>query len=79
MIKPDFSPLWNQSWTVNLGTDIFCSGTVAAAMESTLENVPSMAISVTSFQWRNYEFAGEIAMNIAEQAIKSNWPNSLFY
>jgi len=33
----------------NLGTDIFCSGTVAAAMEGTLENVPSMAISVASF------------------------------
>ncbi len=54
----------------NLGTDIFCSGTVAAAMEGTLENVPSMAISVASFKWKNFEFAGEIAMNIAEQAIK---------
>ena len=30
----------------NLGTDIFCSGTVAAAMEGTLENIPSMAISL---------------------------------
>ena len=41
----------------NLGTDIFCSGTVAAAMEGTLENVPSMAISVASFKWKNFEFA----------------------
>ena len=61
----------------NLGTDIFCSGTVAAAMEGTLENVPSMAISVASFKCKSFEFAGEIAMNIAEQAIKKNWPNSL--
>lgn len=61
----------------NLGTDIFCSGTVAAAMEGTLENVPSMAISVASFKWKNFEFASEIAMNIAEQAIKDSWPKSL--
>ena len=31
-----------------------CSGTVAAAMEGTLENVPSMAISVASFKWKNF-------------------------
>ena len=61
----------------NLGTDIFCSGTVAAAMEGTLENVPSMAISVAGFKWRNFEFASEIALNIAEQAIKTVWPKSL--
>lgn len=61
----------------NLGTDIFCSGTVAAAMEGTLENVPSMAISVASFKWKNFEFASEIAMNIAEQAINDSWPKSL--
>jgi len=36
-----------------------------------------MAISVASFKWKNFEFAGEIAMNIAEQAIKDNWPASL--
>ncbi len=59
----------------NLGTDIFCSGTVAAAMEGTLENVPSIAISVASFKWKNFEFASEIAMNIAEQAIKDNKEN----
>ena len=61
----------------NLGTDIFCSGTVAAAMEGTLENVPSMAISVASFKWKNFDFASKIAINIAEQAIKNNWPKSL--
>jgi 5'-nucleotidase len=46
-------------------------------MEGTLENVPSMAISVASFKWKNFEFAGEIAMNIAEQAINDSWPASL--
>ena len=61
----------------NLGTDIFCSGTVAAAMEGTLENIPSMAISLASFKCRNFEFASEVALKIAEQALKSTWPKSL--
>ena len=61
----------------NLGTDIFCSGTVAAAMEGTLENVPSMAISLASFKWKNFEFASKVAINIAEQALSDKWPKSL--
>ena len=61
----------------NLGTDIFCSGTVAAAMEGTLENIPSMAVSLASFQWKDFEFASEIALKIAEQALQSSWPKSL--
>tara|TARA_Y100001978_G_scaffold199418_1_gene213698 strand:+ start:10677 stop:11471 length:795 start_codon:yes stop_codon:yes gene_type:complete len=61
----------------NLGTDIFCSGTVAAAMEGTLENIPSMAISLASFKWRNFEFASEISLKIAEQALQGKWPKSL--
>ena len=61
----------------NLGTDIFCSGTVAAAMEGTLENVPSMAVSLASFQWKDFEFASNIALKIAEQSLKSSWPKSL--
>tara|TARA_B100000963_G_scaffold123401_1_gene107630 strand:+ start:1986 stop:2780 length:795 start_codon:yes stop_codon:yes gene_type:complete len=61
----------------NLGTDIFCSGTVAAAMEGTLENIPSMAVSLADFKWRDFEFASEIALKIAEQALKSTWPKSL--
>ena len=61
----------------NLGTDIFCSGTVAAAMEGTLENIPSMAVSLASFKWRNFDFASGVALKIAEQALKSTWPKSL--
>jgi len=61
----------------NLGTDIFCSGTVAAAMEGTLENIPSMAVSLASFKCKKFEFASEIALKIAEQAIQNTWPKSL--
>ena len=36
------------------GTDIFCSGTVAAALEGTLEGIPSLAVSITSFQCSDF-------------------------
>ena len=61
----------------NLGTDVFCSGTVAAALEGTLEGLPSLAVSIASFQWRDFNFAGELAMDIVERALKSSWPENL--
>ncbi len=61
----------------NLGTDVFCSGTVAAALEGTLASIPSLAVSVTSFQWRNFNYASKAALEIAENALKTNWPRKL--
>tara|TARA_Y100001968_G_scaffold332745_1_gene392051 strand:+ start:79 stop:879 length:801 start_codon:yes stop_codon:yes gene_type:complete len=61
----------------NLGTDIFCSGTIAAAMEGTLEKLPSLAVSIASFQWHDFSFAGELAIEIAENSLSNNWPKNL--
>ncbi len=61
----------------NLGTDIFCSGTVAAALEGTLEGIPSIAISIASFQWREFNVAGEIALNLVENILSQKWPAKL--
>tara|TARA_Y100001968_G_scaffold50139_1_gene40730 strand:- start:387 stop:1208 length:822 start_codon:yes stop_codon:yes gene_type:complete len=61
----------------NLGTDIFCSGTVAAALEGTLERIPSLAVSIASFQWRKFKFASELALDTAEKALTQNWPPNL--
>ncbi len=61
----------------NLGTDVFCSGTVAAALEGTLEGLPSLAVSIACFQWRNFQYAGELAMDVAENAIQNQWPEKL--
>ena len=60
----------------NLGTDVFCSGTVAAAMEGTLEGLPALAVSVACFQWRDFQAAAELAMDVAENALADNWPNN---
>tara|TARA_B100000579_G_scaffold378536_1_gene345287 strand:+ start:1221 stop:2009 length:789 start_codon:yes stop_codon:yes gene_type:complete len=61
----------------NLGTDIFCSGTVAAALEGTLDGIPSIAVSIASFQWKSFDFAGKLAIDIAEKGVQQNWPKNL--
>jgi 5'-nucleotidase len=38
----------------NLGTDVFYSGTVAAAMEGVLLDIPSIAVSLASYDYRDY-------------------------
>lgn len=38
----------------NLGSDVFYSGTVAAAMEGVLLGIPSLAVSLASYDYRNY-------------------------
>ena len=61
----------------NLGTDVFCSGTVAAALEGALDGIPSLAVSIASFNWKKFAFAGELTMKIAENCLSSNWPKKL--
>jgi 5'-nucleotidase len=48
----------------NLGTDIFYSGTVSAAMEGVLLGVPSLAVSLGSYDYQDFEPA---AFYIAEE------------
>ncbi len=61
----------------NLGTDVFCSGTVAAALEGTLEGIPSLAVSLACFQWRDFNFASDLTMDIVEDIFSSKWPRNL--
>lgn len=48
----------------NLGTDIFYSGTVSAAMEGVLLGIPSLAVSLASYEFMDFEPA---ATYLAEQ------------
>jgi 5'-nucleotidase len=45
----------------NLGTDVLYSGTVSAAMEGTIEGIPSIAFSLTSFTSKDFTAAAEFA------------------
>lgn len=45
----------------NLGTDILYSGTVSAAMEGLMEGIPSIAFSLASFSYKDFQPAANFA------------------
>ena len=49
----------------NLGTDVFYSGTVSAAIEAAILGLPAMAVSLASFEDRDYSFAARVAAYLA--------------
>ena len=51
----------------NMGDDTIYSGTVAAATEGYLLGIPSIAISLTSFEGRNFAAAGRVARRFVER------------
>ncbi|SMN11906.1 5-nucleotidase SurE [uncultured Candidatus Thioglobus sp.] len=51
----------------NLGDDVIYSGTVAGAIEGRFLGLPSMAISLASWEGRNFETAGIIAAQLVAQ------------
>lgn len=57
----------------NLGTDVLYSGTVSAAMEGTIEGIPSIAFSLTSFTCREFQpaanFAKDLIAHLAHQPL----------
>jgi 5'-nucleotidase len=61
----------------NLGTDILYSGTVSAAMEGVMEGIPSIAMSLTSFTFKNFQPAADFARNLLAQVGKLDWPDPM--
>lgn len=51
----------------NLGTEILYSGTVSAAMEGMIEGIPSIAFSLTSHTYKDFQPAAEFAKTLVEQ------------
>ena len=61
--KPDFV-VSGINHGANLGTDVLYSGTVSAAMEGVLEDIPSIAISLTSFSHKVFDPAAAFAVKL---------------
>lgn len=61
--KPDFV-VSGINHGPNLGTDVLYSGTVSAAMEGVLEDIPSIAMSLTSFAGREFKPAADFAVKL---------------
>ena len=55
----------------NLGDDVIYSGTVAGAIEGRFLGLPSIAISLASFECEHFETAGEIAKRLVAQIDKA--------
>lgn len=55
----------------NMGDDTIYSGTVAAATEGYLLGIPSIAISMTSFEGNNFASAGHVARELVERFIRN--------
>jgi len=55
----------------NLGDDVIYSGTVAGAIEGRFLGLPSIAISLASWECKNFKTAGEIAKSLVTQIDKA--------
>jgi 5'-nucleotidase len=55
----------------NLGDDVIYSGTVAGAMEGRFLGLPSIAISLASWECKYFETAGRVAKILVEQIDKA--------
>lgn len=60
----------------NLGDDITYSGTVAAAMEGTIYNIPSIAISINAMNGEEpmFDTAARVAADMARRVLKDHLP-----
>jgi 5'-nucleotidase len=65
---------------LNIGDDVTYSGTVAAALEGTLLNVPSIALSSERDATGNadYGLAGELAVLLGKRALAEGLPAGVF-
>ncbi len=59
----------------NLGDDIIYSGTVSAAVEGTLLEVPSIAVSLVTLQNSSFEVAAEFASTLAARVLEKGLPS----
>lgn len=54
----------------NMGDDTIYSGTVAAATEGFLLGIPSIAISLTSFEGKHFDAAGQVARDLVQRFMR---------
>jgi len=61
----------------NLGDDIIYSGTVSAAIEGAMRNVPSLAVSIVAYENFKFKSAALITENIVSHLMKDSLPSNL--
>jgi 5'-nucleotidase len=63
----------------NMGDDVTYSGTVAGAYEGMLLRIPSLAVSVVSYQPRHVDSAAKVARLMAEFVLEHPMPPNTMY
>lgn len=58
----------------NLGTDVFYSGTVSAAIEATFAGIPSMAVSVAAYDYVDYSLAASFSRWMTRRILSGGLP-----
>ncbi len=62
----------------NMGDDVSYSGTVAAAMEGTILNIPSIAVSNVNWNARHFESAAKFVRRLVTFVLKNGLPQYTF-
>jgi len=63
----------------NLGDDVSYSGTVAAAMEGTILNIPSIAVSIAHWKPKHFDSAARFVRRLALFVLKNGLPKDNYY
>ena len=61
----------------NLGTCALYSGTVSAATEATIEEIPAIAVSLNTFENSDFEFAAEFGAKLAGMVLEKGLPEGV--
>ncbi|MCE1245095.1 MAG: 5'/3'-nucleotidase SurE [Firmicutes bacterium] len=62
----------------NLGDDVTYSGTVSAALEGAIQGIPSMAVSLASYDDPDYTAAASFAAKMAKTLLEKGLPEGVF-
>jgi 5'-nucleotidase len=62
----------------NLGDDVSYSGTVAAAMEGTILNIPSIAVSIANWNPKHFDSAAKFIRKLALFVLKNGLPKNTY-
>lgn len=59
----------------NTGLNVIYSGTVSGASEAAILGFPAIAVSLDSYQVKDFQYAAQVALKAAQELLKSPLPN----
>jgi 5'-nucleotidase len=62
----------------NTGVDLLYSGTVSAATEGAVNHIPSIAISLASFTYKDFSAAAKFSLQVAHKVLTEGLPTGTF-